>query len=225
MPPETQVLNNYISILEKTNQQLNLWSNPYGLMVGILTLLVALIAIGVAYALWRHSKEQRDRTNQFFTEQEKIINEINKQVQKAKEGYNDLIKEQEGQLKSSTKKGKKEIQKAIEELKKEKARINAYMGPVMVAGGTSTILAGHPLSIPQSITFNGLGGKKSMICTRCGKNFSYYNNSEGSTLGGDSILEVPYSDTIHGYGTYGYGTTFKDKDVYCIFCGAKNIPL
>lgn len=212
MNPETQILNNYVSILEKTNQQLNLWSNPYGLMVGILTLLIAIIAIAVSYALWRYSKEQRDRVNQFFAEQEKIIDEKNKQVQKVEEKLNDLIKEYEKQLKSSTKQGKKEIQRTIEELKKEKARISAYMGPVMVAGGTSAV---HSAFFPQrNIDFYGLNlnREKSMICTQCGKNFSYYEDSNDSILRGDSILNAPY------------GTPFKDKDVYCIHCGAKNIP-
>ncbi len=50
------MLNNYASIIEKTNQQLGLWFNPYGLMIGILAVLVAIIAIGVGIALWRNIK-------------------------------------------------------------------------------------------------------------------------------------------------------------------------
>lgn len=201
-------IQNYIDILEKTNQQLNPWYNPYGLMIGILTLLVALIAMGVAYALWRHSKEQRDRMNQFYTEQEKMINEKNKQVQKVEEKLNDLIKEYEKQLKDSTKQGKKEIQRAIEELKKEKAKIGAYIGPLTVSGGISTMSSS--LS-SDNIGLYGLNRNTSMICTQCGKIF-YYKDSDNSIIGGDSIL----------YGAY--GTSFKDKDVYCTHCGARNIP-
>lgn len=204
MLPETQILNNYISILEKTNQQLNLWSNPYGLMVGVLTLLVALIAMGVAYALWRYSKEQRDRINQFFTEQERIIKEKNENVQRVEGKLNDLIKEYEKQLKSTTK-NKKEVQKIIDELKKEKARIGAYMGPVMVSGGMASTIS-SPVFSHDIISY----GEKSMICTQCGKSFSYYRDN---IYKDNSILFAPY------------GTAFEGKNVYCPSCGTKNIPL
>lgn len=202
MPSEIQALNNYTSILEKTNQQLNIWYNPYGLMVGILTLLVALIAMGVAYALWRHSKEQRDKMNKFFAEQEKIIKEKNEQVQKIEEKLNDLIKEYEKQLKSSTRQGKKEIQKIIEELKKEKASIGAYIGPVATV--LNTVSGLHPLSyVSRGARFSIFGSAKSMVCTQCGKGFSYYDDKD---------------DILHSY------VAIRDKDVYCSFCGAKNIP-
>jgi len=202
MSPEIQALNNYISILEKTNQQLNLWYNPYSLMVGILTLLIALIAMGVAYALWRYGKEQRDSVKQFFTEQEKIIKKKNEQVQKVEEKLNDLIKEYEKQLKSTTK-DKKEIQRIIDELKKEKASISAYMGPVMISGGTSTIRASvFPQSAGCYSSLYGLNRNESMICTQCGKLFSYFRNE-------NNVLYQPIS--------------FGDKNVYCPFCGAENI--
>lgn len=38
----------YIEILEKTNSQLSVWTNPYGIMVGIVSALTAILAIGVA---------------------------------------------------------------------------------------------------------------------------------------------------------------------------------
>ena len=202
MTPENQILSNYISVLEKTNQQLDFWYNPYGLMVSILTLLVALIAIGVAYALWIYSKEQRDRVSQFFTEQEKIIKEKIVGVEKIESKYNELIKEYEKKLKSTTRQGRKEIQKTIEELKKEKARIGTYIGPLTVSGSMSTVSSSF---FPQGSGFYGLNREKSMICTQCGKNFSYYDD--------DSVLSSSISLV-----------SFTDKYVYCSLCGAKNVP-
>lgn len=208
MPTETQVLNNYISILEKTNQQLSLWSNPYGLMVGILTLLIAVIAIAVSYALWRYSKEQRDKINHFFAEQEKVIKEKNENVKKVENKLNDLIREYEKQLKDTTK-NKKEIQKNIDELKKERARIGVYMGPVIATGMPGTI---STISQPLTpLAFSGYSSiEKSIICIRCGKNFSYYDGN--GIFKNSDILYAPY------------GTTLKDENVYCPSCGAKNIP-
>ncbi len=62
---------NYIEILEKTNQQLSLWYNPYGLIIGVLTLLVALLALYFGYILWRQGRDYKD----FLEEQRKIISE------------------------------------------------------------------------------------------------------------------------------------------------------
>ena len=76
------MLNNYASIVEKTNNQLGLWSNPYGLMVGILTLLMAIGAIFITYLLWRNSKDQKEITKQFFIEQKALIEEKNKIIEK-----------------------------------------------------------------------------------------------------------------------------------------------
>ena len=193
MTSEIQNLNDYIYFLEKTNQQLSLWYNPYGLMVGIVTLLVALIAMGVAYALWKNSKEQKDRATQFFNDQEEIIKEKNENVKKMEEKFGDLIKEYEEQLKGATK-GKEKIQKIINELKREQARIGSYMGPVAV----STTISG------MEQPFGAFGiyrSKKFMNCIKCGRKFSYYD--EGN----------PYIN-VH---------TFTTETVYCPFCGAKNI--
>src|SRR3989344_6410902 len=63
----------YLEILEKTNQQLSLWYNPYGLMVAALTGLVALLAIVFAFVLWRQGKDYSDARKKFFEEQEKTI--------------------------------------------------------------------------------------------------------------------------------------------------------
>ena len=60
-PTQYQImLENYASILEKTNQQLGLWSNPYGIMVAILAFFLTVGSIFVAWYLWKNSKEQKD---------------------------------------------------------------------------------------------------------------------------------------------------------------------
>jgi len=212
MPSETQILNNYVSILEKTNQQLSLWYNPYGVAIGILTLLIAVIAIVVAYALWRHSKEQRDRINQFFIEQEKIIKEKNENVEKVEAKLNELIKEYEKQLKDTKTRNKKEIQKIIDDLKKEKASIGSYIvgrsayEPMNISPAGTARMFG----LNQSL-FSGLG-ERSTICTKCGKEFSYQSDRLGDRLGeGVNIYSIGVSHALGG------------ENVYCPYCGTKNI--
>ena len=170
-PSQCQVmLDNYASIVEKTNSQLGLWSNPYGLMVGILTLLMAIGAIVVAYLLWKNSKEQKEMTKQFFVEQEKLIKEkweISEKTQsRFQSKFKKLISEYEKKLKTADGKNNKQIQKAIDELKKEKLSAEAYISPTLVTA-TSKIYNNYvndmsPTAAPI---------KKTITCSQCGKNF------------------------------------------------------
>ena len=50
-------LQQYVEILEKTNQQLSIWGNPYGVMVAVLGVLFAIGAIVAAILLWRQSAD------------------------------------------------------------------------------------------------------------------------------------------------------------------------
>jgi len=131
----------YIAILEKTNQQLSLWYNPYGLMVAILTLLIAVIAIGVSIALWKHSRDQREKADRFFEEQARIIKEKNESVKKVEEKLQQLIVQYERQLKDTTIANKKEVQKTIDELRREKATLATYIGPASVYGQPSNVIS------------------------------------------------------------------------------------
>ncbi len=192
-----QMINNYVSILEKTNQQLGVWSNPYGVAIGILSILIAIIAIGVAFALWRQSKEQKDRFNQFLADQEKIIKLKNKSLEQVELKLNRLIRAYEEQLKSATKNNKKEIEEAIADLKKEKASIGAYIGPAAALGTISgpSIANYDPL---QGVSFMA---NNSTVCTNCGKRFSY-------SMDTDLLSSM---------------VTIGSKAVYCSYCGHRNM--
>lgn len=199
-----KLLDNYASVLEKTNQQLGLWSNPYGVAVGILSVLIAVIAIAVGYALWRNSKEQRERFEKFVSEQEKIFTEQNKirntSVRKAEAQLDELINQYKKRLDSATKEGKKDLQKAIENLAKEKASIGAYIGPT---GPVSSDFGyDHVLN---SVIFGRR--ERSMICSNCGKSFSFIDDSD--------------RDILASAASYVLGQ--KSKTVHCTHCGATNI--
>lgn len=156
------MLNNYASILEKTNQQLGLWSNPYGIMIGILTLLITIAAIVVSVILWRNSAEQKKLARDFFENQEKIIREKNERMEKlanerheeAKKEFESLIVEQQEKLKLADEVGKNEIQKAIDDLRKQKAGIGVLDGMV-VSGSGSSVYYPNPSStfgVPTGVT-------------------------------------------------------------------------
>lgn len=190
-----QLMENYVAILEKTNQQLGMWSNPYGIAIGVLSLFIAIIAIGVAVALWLNSKEQKDRFNQFLSDQEKIIKLKGESIRKYESKLDVLIKEYETQLKS-TGEGKKEIEKALNELKREKASIDAYINPG-AALGTISGASVSSSNLPWALTVES---PRSLICSKCGKAFTYYNSS---SLGSISLTVT--------------------QRVYCSYCGHLNI--
>lgn len=200
-PEYQQMMNNYVSILEKTNQQLGVWSNPYGIAIGILSIFIAIIAICVGFALWRHSKEQKERFDKFLLEQEKVIQTKNKRFEQVELKFDALIKGYEEQLKSATKNNKIEIEKAIADLKKEKASLGAYIGPSAAFGTASLQSIASPFVGSSPLAVN----TGSMICAKCGRTFSYYNDND--------LL----SSAVMGSLTVG------GKNVYCTHCGHLNI--
>lgn len=175
---QSALIQNYQSILEKTNQQLSLWSNPYGVAIGILTAFIGILAILVAYAIYRNSKEQREFAKAFFEEQEKIIKQSNKRIISAEAKLDALLIGYEKKLKSASKKNKVDIQNAIEELKKEKASIGAYFTP----GGTAT---SYPSSA-SGVTGPWVSGvSQSLVtrmCSNCAKTYSSRPSFPGELL-------------------------------------------
>src|SRR3989344_565750 len=116
IPTSTQ---NYINVLEKTNLQLSLWYNPYGLMVGVLTLLVALLAIYFAYILYRQGRDYKD----FLENQKRILGEETRNH--AKKVLDDYIQSRNEELKGSTGEVKEKIEKELEEVKRVRESLNA----------------------------------------------------------------------------------------------------
>ena len=117
--------NTYIAILEKTNQQLGLWSNPYGIMVMVLTILVALLAISFAYILWRQGKEYREVFKSFLEEQKKIACEKTAEmIVEAKMAIDQQIHEGEEKMVTLHGEEKAEFEKEIEDLKMKKKSLD-----------------------------------------------------------------------------------------------------
>lgn len=194
-PDQYQVmLEKYSSVLEKTNQQLGLWYNPYGIAIGILAVLVAIIAIGVGYALWRNSKEQKDLFAQWLSEQEKIAKQNRDE---AKEAFSSLIEEQKQKLTTAVGDQKEMIEKEIERLKKERAYISVSSSPSSSLLGLS---ATGPSGPGYAGYFSTLWDTKELICTHCGKKFKYTDDG-------------PFSITLRS----------MEKTIFCTHCGKSNI--
>lgn len=197
------LLNNYTSIVEKTNQQLSLWLNPYGLMVGILTILIAISAIVVSYILWKNSLDQKKRTEEFFNKIEennrerlesldKTTKDREEKAKKYEESLDKLITEYEIKLKNVKKDDTGEIkrlEKAIEELNKSKLSVGFYQIPETFSDES------YPL-----YSFNN---RKTTVCDKCKKAFEYKDKNNMAEIKTFSFL--------------------NSKKVTCPFCGFDNL--
>ena len=206
------MLDAYTSILEKTNTQLGLWLNIGNYLVAILAVIVGVIAIAAAYVIFKNSSEQKKQYKEFLETQKVLLKKGIKDFEKeSKRGRDEadnkletLIQEKTAKLDDAAEGNKKEIQIAIDELKKTKATLGAYTSSPLF---TSTASASPLFTTSSSIYGSGFGGSnilwatKNMICSSCGKNF-YYN-------GGDNSVSV---------------MTLTTGSVHCTHCGAVNIP-
>lgn len=194
-PPDRyeQLLENYSSILEKTNNQLGWGINIASLYVTILSALIGFMSIVVAWYLWKNSREQKSRADNFFNKIDKRFKEIEeieeKRIAKANEEYEQLINEQRNKLNDATTEGKKKIEETILELKAMKIAAGAQINNP-VTSGTNTFVSG-------TRTFASFY-RESIFCTNCGKKFQ------------TNISPSVTSGIVH-------------RKVFCAHCGSENL--
>jgi hypothetical protein len=182
----------YISLLEKTNQQLNLWNNPYAWITAVLSLLVAVLAVGTAIGIWRQSKEYKDSFSKALKDYKEILdNKINIIGVDAQSKINNVVTSYQGELESIKKssvdviESKDKIEKIeakIKELQKEKdiigsgikfsSIIDNQYNPLSFSADNSDILKVSRIG-------NELGLSQENYCPQCG---SYYGGSVISIL-------------------------------------------
>lgn len=184
----------YVQILEKTNQQLSMAHNPYGIMVGILTILIAIVSIATAVVLFRQGRdyqsrlekdraEQKKKFDDFLETQMKIIKERNKTAKKLNEKVDLIIDEYKKQLEESSVSQKEEIQRAIDKLEAEKLSINAF---------EPTTVTPNQFSTTASI----LGLQKTCTCTNCGFGF-YVDTSSNNYLTMGTTATCPKCGSVN----------------------------
>lgn len=116
----------YITLLEKTNQQLSLWSNPYGVLVAVLSFLVAFLAIVAAFILYRQSREYREIYQKALKEYEFTLQENLKNTGIDAETKIQLfIDTKTKEFDALSGDSKKQAKKIIDDLKKEKDSISS----------------------------------------------------------------------------------------------------
>lgn len=123
--PQDITAAHYVALLEKTNEQLSLWSNPYGVLVGVLSFLFTTLTIVFAYILWKQSKEQKDAISSLFTT---ALNNYEVSLQEnlktigtnAEQKIDQFIIEKNKEISKLSGNVKVQAEKIIKDLKKEK---------------------------------------------------------------------------------------------------------
>jgi rubrerythrin len=102
----------YQVILEKTNEQVSLWTNPYGIIISILAILFTLLTIVAAVIIFLQSRGFKENLNKF--------------INSGKESLDKLVKEKTYELNEidiKLKSNKEELEKLSSDKENEKAKI------------------------------------------------------------------------------------------------------
>jgi hypothetical protein len=188
----------YIEILEKTNQQLGLWTNPYGVMVGVLSFLVGLLAIGVAWMIWRQGKEFRE---QFEKKSDELLcewkNRADAELQQVIDGVTPILDQQiaekmksiEEQERASASGVNDLLNDAKDELSKLKKAKENLENPFVVS--TSPFADRYNLARKQDYS----------VCEECGTLFSEKIPRSWSKMSFANSMHS-FSDTVSGFSLY-----------------------
>jgi hypothetical protein len=149
--PYKKIAENYQEILEKTNNQLSLWWNPYSVFVTSLGVLFAIFAVITAIVVFRQSKEHKDLIKKSLEDHkialDKLIIEKNEQFNNYEANLEKSIKEYKEQLATVSKKDKIQIEQFISKLEAQKAIIDIPLHKYIHSGW-------DPLDVPLNYPIN-----------------------------------------------------------------------
>ncbi len=193
---DDNVVKNYQQILEKTNSQLSLWWNPYGLLISVLGILFTILTIISAVIIYRQSKDHKEMLKESITKYESILNQLieekNKQLKTVEIDLTNLISEYKKKLETAGEESKKEINEVISKLEKQKDNLETKINPSYVT----------PEHHEEYLTNYSLWQNKPHFCSKCG--YGYF------------VRETPFTATMRITTTpIGGGS----KTITCPKCG------
>lgn len=168
----------YIDLLERTNQQLSLSWTPLNVIIAILTFLVAFATVGltigftvISYKQGKDYQRKIDasllKSQQYF---ERMIGNRNKKAKEIEDKFGKIIVEYEEKLKQLSEKPEEqkteieEIKKSIQQLRTEKELLSAQAGSISVIPDYNNYNLG-------GTTCLDIMGQKNHKCTYCGYRF------------------------------------------------------
>src|SRR6266566_523410 len=176
----------YRDILEKTNEQLSLWSNPYGVMVGALGVLFTVAAVVVGFLIFRQGSDYRSLIERSIREYQGILNSFieghNKQIELLKASVTEKIATLSQELEAASGKQKKEIETKIVELERLSTALKPHELPrtrETIVGPTPSWLTNLGFGQASASTIAAINQlyRPSVVnsthkCSRCGTSFT-----------------------------------------------------
>lgn len=128
--PDLETMLIYQEILEKTNEQLSLWFNPYVLIIGILAIFFTVMTIIAAIIIFRQSKESKrlieDSLRSHAIALKNLLSEKQKQYEIYEANANNLMTELTQKLEVSDGDKYSELKELINKIATQKSQLNAY---------------------------------------------------------------------------------------------------
>ncbi len=205
------ILLQYLEILEKTNQQLGLWTNPYGVMVTVLSFIIAVLAVVFAFYLWKQSKDYQEKFDSFLKKLQnnfdveikknlKLRSKQNKQLEK-------IMSEKKKEMEDLTGEAKNKVEKEVKEIQEIKKTLNRQsIVPLSSVGEYGDRFYGEDINIRSSCGLEPIIG--SSLNTSCVKKCEKCGNIylDPSTNCGPGIALV----------------SLETKESKCPYCGNLN---
>lgn len=133
---EEEITKTYNEILNKTNAQLSLWWNPYGVLIGSLGVLFTIMAIIFAIIIFRQSREYKEIIRKSIAEHgnvlDKMVAEREKQFKIMEANYDKTLAEYQKKLKTAKEGEKKDIEAFIQTIEKQKESFETQVKPKIV---------------------------------------------------------------------------------------------
>jgi|LSQX01.3.fsa_nt_gb hypothetical protein len=128
--PDLETMLIYQEILEKTNEQLSLWFNPYVLIIGILAIFFTVMTIIAAIIIFRQSNEFKRLIKDSLRSHDIALKNLLSEKQKQYEIYdanaNILMTELKQKLEVADGDKYSELKELIEKIGMKKSQLNAY---------------------------------------------------------------------------------------------------
>lgn len=191
---DKSIVTNYQEILEKTNSQLSLWWNPYGILIGTLGVLFTILTIIAAVVIYRQGKEYKELINESLLKHENVLSQLilknNQQIKNIETNLDNTINEYKEKLKNVAQEGKDEINDFIKKLEDQKVTVDSQIMNIVTPEYISTDI----------VNFGLTNYKYQHTCSKCG--FGYM------------VQEKPSAITSHTYRPLGSGA----KTITCPKC-------
>lgn len=149
-----------IELMEKTNNQMNLWYNPYAVIIGSLSLLFTVAAIVFAFIIYRQSREYKDQIKSLINSYQTALKNLVEDWESRIKRIDEQIEDYKTKMISASEEQKKDFEKEINKLKKERDKVTIPLTPGFL-----------PTQISGSYNFPGMVGYHFVDCRNCGNTF------------------------------------------------------